>query len=41
MLTSDEYEKISSHVFYKNPRFLRLTRGFGKKDKKHAKKLEL
>ena len=27
--------------FYKNPRFLRLTRGFGLKDKKHAKKLEL
>ena len=41
MLTSDKYKKISLHVFYKNPCFLRLTCGFGQKDKKHAKKLEL
>ena len=41
MLSSDKYKKISLHVFYKNPRFLKLTRGFGQKDKKHAKKLEL
>ena len=40
MLSSDKYKKISLYVFYKNPRFLRLTRGFGQKDKKHAKKLE-
>ena len=40
-LSSDKYKKISLHVFYKNPRFLKLKRGFGQIDKKHAKKLEL
>ena len=33
MLSNDKFENI--------PRFLRLTRGFGQKDKKHAKKYEL
>ena len=37
MLSSDKYKKSLYTFFYKNPRFLRLTRGFGQKDKKHAK----
>ena len=41
MLSTDKYKKSLYTFFYKNPRFLRLTRGFGQKDKKHAKKLEL
>ena len=41
MLSSDKYKKSLCTFFYKNPRFLRLTRGFGQKDKKHAKKFEL
>ena len=41
MLSRDKYKKSLYTFFYKNPRFLRLTRGFGQKDKKHAKKLEL
>ena len=41
MLSSDKYKKNFSTHFFKYPRFLRLTRGFGPKDKKHAKKLEL
>ena len=40
MSLRDKYKTISLHVFYRNPRFLRLRRGFGQKDKKHAKKLE-
>ena len=41
ILSSDKYKKSLYTLFYKNPRFLRLTCGFGQKDKKHAKKLEL
>ena len=41
MLSSDIYKKnLSTFFFNKNPHFLRLTRGFGQKDKKNAKKLE-
>ena len=40
ILSSDKYKKISLHHFYQNPCFLRLTHGFGQKDKKHAKNLE-
>ena len=39
-----KYKNIKKSLytsFYKNPRFLRLTRGFGQKDKKYAKNLEL
>ena len=40
MLSSDKYKKKSLYtIFYNNPRFLRLARGFGQKDKKNAKNL--
>ena len=41
MYSSDNSSVFSTRFFIKNPRFLRLTRGFGQKDKKHAEKLEL
>ena len=42
MLYSDKKNIKNSlcTVFYKNPPFLRLTRGFGQKDKKYAENLE-
>ena len=38
ILSSDKYKKSLYTFFYKNSPFLRLTRGFGQKDKKHVKK---
>ena len=38
MLSGDKYKKSLCTFFYKSPRFLRLTRWFGQKDRKNAKK---